>query len=513
MRPLLRAVHSHEAVVSRPHSSLQAGASLLARLRQWVPVWRGCSEPPTLNPELVADAVTQARGLTSISGVSIRKFLRGLSVKAHGPDGFSVPLWRQLSLEHCEELGRLYRYLEVQGVCPHQWCFSIIIMLPKNQEIERPKGLMCTLHKVLTRLRWGLVEDWIRKSRHLFWYDAAFPGCATLDVSLKRMIQFERARYQDRHRITIFLDLTTFYESIEHEQLISEAKRLGFPATVLLWVMHAYTGPRILSCPEGTAPAIHATRGLIAGCPAAPALSKVALAAPCQGVLAMRTVVGADLWIDDISVDCESSSARLAAKNALLSLLVSRALLQELKGAGHLPSLKKSYFVCGSYACEKELRRLLMPEDIRIHCIGKDLGVPTTCARRRSTAGQKERLQKGMRRSNNLHALKVGPGKARARLFTASVLASGVWGHQGQGLSPSVRGKLRLQAARINKHQKLGSVIAALDMQEFVGDPVERQCASTGGRSPRSWLGTPRGSAEHGKFSGPDLVTRDAGPG
>ena len=125
-------------------------------------------------------------------------------------------------------------------------------MLPKNQEIERPIGLMCTLHKVLTRLRWGLVEDWIRKSRHLFWYDAAFPGCATLDVSLKRMMQFERARYQDRRRITIFLDLTTFYESIEHEQLISEAKRLGFPATVLLWVMHA---------PEGTAPAVHATKG------------------------------------------------------------------------------------------------------------------------------------------------------------------------------------------------------------------------------------------------------------
>ena len=91
----------------------------------------------------------------------------------------------------------------------------------------------------------------------------------------------------------------------------------------------------------------------------------------------MRTVVGADLWIDDISVDCESSSARLAAKNALL---VSRALLQELKGAGHLPSLKKSYFVCvcvcGSYACEKELRRMLTPEENRIHRIGKDLGVP-----------------------------------------------------------------------------------------------------------------------------------------
>ena len=215
---------------------------------------------------------------------------------------------------------------------------------PCFQKTKRPIGLMCTLH---TRLRWDLVADWIRNTRHLFWYDAAFPGCATLDVSLERMMHFERARYQDRHRITIFLDLTTFYESIEHEQLIREAKRLGFPATVLLWV----TGPRLLSCPEGTGPAVHATRGLIAGCPAAPTLSKVALAAPCQRVLAMRTVVGADLWTDDISVDCECSSARLAAKN---KPLVSRALLQEIREAGHLPSLKKSYFIAGSYACEEE---------------------------------------------------------------------------------------------------------------------------------------------------------------
>ena len=121
----------------------------------------------------------------------------------------------------------------------------------------------------------------------------------------------------------------------------------------------------------------------------------------------------------------------------------------------------------------RKSRRLLTPDDIRIHRIGKDLGVQTTGARRRSTAGQKERLQKGMKRNTKLHSLKIGPGKVRGRLFTASVLSSGVWGHQGRGLSPSVRGKLRLQAARINGHQKLGSVIAALDMQEYVCDPVE----------------------------------------
>ena len=285
------------------------------------------------------------------------------------------------------------------------------------------------------------------------------PALATLDVSLKRMMQYERPRYQGRHRITIFLDLGTFYESIEHESLIRDAKA-G-------WLLHAYTGPWLLTCPEGVGPAIHATRGLVAGCPAAPILSKVALAQPCQKFLSMKAVVGTDLWVDDVS-----ALAQFAAKNALL---VSRELLKELKGAGHHPSLKKSCFIAGSPACEKELRRLRNDEDIQIHQVGKGLGVPTTGARRRSTAGQRARLQKLAQNISKTRfvtrSLKIGSGKARGRIFTASILSSGVC--QGHGLSPSTRKKLRYQAAQINRHQKLGSVIAAIDMKKFMGDPVE----------------------------------------
>ena len=95
-------------------------------------------------------------------------------------------------------------------------------------------------------------------------------------------------------------------------------------------------------------------------------------------------------------------------------------------------------------------------------------------ARRRSTAGQKERLQKGVRRSNKpnkLHALKVGPGKASSLYCFGPRLRR--LGSPGTGVKPVRPRQAAAQAARINKHQKLGWVIAALDMQEFVGDPVE----------------------------------------
>ena len=124
-------------------------------------------------------------------------------------------------------------------VVPAPMVFYVVTVLPKNQDIAAHR-IMCTLHKALTRLRWDLVADWVQSAREQLWYDAAYPGC-TLDV------------YQNRHRLTIFLDLTTCYESIEHEQLIRDAKRMGFPASVLLWVLHAYTGPDCSRVPKALA--------------------------------------------------------------------------------------------------------------------------------------------------------------------------------------------------------------------------------------------------------------------
>ena len=98
--------------------------------------------------------------------------------------------------------------------------------------------------------------------------------------------------------------------------------------------------------------------------------------------------------------------------------------------------------------------------------------MPTTGARRRrrSMAGQKACLQKGTRRNTKMRSLKIGSGKVRGRIFTLVRCL----GSPGTRVKPVRPQEAQTQAARINRHQKLGSVVTAVDMKEFVGDPLKK---------------------------------------
>ena len=70
-------------------------------------------------------------------------------------------------------------------------------------------------------------------------------------------------------------------------------------------------------------PPAYASRGVLAGCPVAVALSKVALWPACHKVLNQKAVDIADTWVDDLSVDfCGKNPHQVAAKG----LRVARAL-------------------------------------------------------------------------------------------------------------------------------------------------------------------------------------------
>ena len=228
----------------------------------------------------------------------------------------------------------------------------------------------------------------------------------------------------------------------------------------------------MLTCEEVVSPALFARRGLLAGCPLAPMLSKIALYSPLSAVLnGRRCIAGADVWIDDISVDLEDQSAEKAAGNARL---LYKQLSQALGGGGHSISTKKTFFVASSSRASKALSSILEDGDPEVRSIGKDLGVGTSGAKRRSTGAATKRLDKAKRRLKKLQALRVPNQGVRARLFNASVMTSGLWGHQGQGVSPKVRKDIRAQAAQIGGKQPQGSIDIALDIADKgVKDPEE----------------------------------------
>ena len=78
-------------------------------------------------------------------------------------------------------------------------------------------------------------------------WDAAKPGDSCLSVSVHRDFQAELARANSQHMVTLFLDLTTFYETITHWRLEQTARELEYPATLLNIALQVCRGARVLT--------------------------------------------------------------------------------------------------------------------------------------------------------------------------------------------------------------------------------------------------------------------------
>ena len=334
---------------------------------------------------------------------------------------------------------------------PEQWSVSLVILLPKSLEIERPTALMHVLLKTWMKLRWSLLEQWQESFAPRGWWDSCGPGHSCLDVAVRRLIQYT----VPEHRVTLYLDLSCFYETIIHSRLVTHAQVVGFPPLLLWGALCAYRGPRLLSADGLVAPPAYASRGVLAGCPIAVALSKVALWPACKTALNQPAVATADTWVDDLSVDfCGSNPQQVAAKG----LRVANTLFEALAEEGLEVSLKKTTWIASSPAVEAALKKQSKGEATQVSSVAKDLGVANAAGRARRTQVQAKRLRKGSTRGTRLQALHVHSVAHRVRVSKMGSLSAAIWGHQGLGLSPKQLRGLRSQAAQAGRRQKLGSV-------------------------------------------------------
>ena len=265
------------------------------------------------------------------------------------------------------------------------------------------------------------------------------------------------------HRITLYLDLSCFYETIIHARLAAHAQEVGFPPLLLWGALCAYRGPRLLSADGLVGPPAYASRGVLAGCPIAVALSKVALWPACNAVLNQPAVATADTWVDDLSVDfCGPNPHQVAAKGPR----VAKALFAALEAEGLEVSLKKTTWIASSPAVEAALKKQSKGEATQVSSVAKDLGVANAAGRARRTQAQAKRLRKGSARGNRLQSLRVRSVAHRVRVSKMGSLSAAIWGHQGLGLSPKQLRGLRTQAAQAGKRQKLGSVDVVFSLGE-----------------------------------------------
>ena len=346
LKPLFRCIRKYEASVERPFPSFSAASKLLLRLQQWSQLWKSSgSKPDPCFEDLRHRAIEQARALPAITGERVAQYMSRAPLKAPGPDGWTPHLMRALTAAQCQRLALIMREAELSGNFPEQWHVSLVVLLPKSPEIERPIALMHVLLKSWMKLRWSLLEQWQQGFASRGWWDSCGPGHSCLDVAVRRLIQYEASHTVQEHRITLYLDLSCFYETIIHSRLVEHAQGVDFPPLLLWGAIGAYRGPRLLTADGLVAPPAYASRGVLAGCPIAVALSKVALWPACHAVLNQPAVSTADTWVDDLSVDfCGPNPQQVAAKG----LRVARSLFGALAEEGLEVSLKKTTWIaCG----------------------------------------------------------------------------------------------------------------------------------------------------------------------
>ena len=416
-------------------------------------------------------AKEEAKKLMALSGQDYFQRFRKLPNKAPGPDGWTVQVLRALPLHACEWIAEVCRRVEVTGEAPAQWTVSLVVLMAKKPQIERPIALLHVVYKAWIKSRYYLVEQWLESFAAKAPWDAARKGSACLDVSIGRALQFEIARTRGKKRAALFVDLSTFYETISHHRLEQSALRLNFPMTLLNVAFQVYRGCRLLSAENRISPGAFTDQGILAGCPIAPALSKLALYDCCRRAHASQCTDTISVWLDDISGDAES---KLPQETAARIYRFYTLLKEELGNAQLLMSRDKSAFVCSDGATSKALKALLKPEDPKIVSVVKDLGVDSSGGVRRRVQQQTQRIQKAGKRSNRLRRLKVQRKAVITRICNVSILITGTWGHQAQGLAPSKMRVLR-GIASAPVRIAFGSSEVVFDMQDSgVKDPFSK---------------------------------------
>ena len=459
LKPLFRCIRKYEASVERPFPSFSAASKLLLRLQQWSQLWKSSgSKPAPCFEDLKHRAIEQAKALPAITGERVAQYMRRAPLKAPGPDGWTPHLMRALTATQCQRLALIMREAELSGNFPEQWHVSLVVLLPKSPEIERPIALMHVLLKSWMKLRWSLLEQWQQGFASRGWWDSCGPGHSCLDVAVRRLIQYEASHAVQEHRITLYLDLSCFYETIMHSRLVSHAQGVDFPPLLLWGAICAYRGPRLLTADGLVAPPAYASRGVLAGCPIA-----VALWPACHAVLNQPAVSTADIWVDDLSVDfCGPNPQQVAAKG----LRVARSLFGALAEEGLEVSLKKTTWIASSPAVEAALKKQSKGEATQVSSVAKDLGVANAAGRARRTQVQSKRLRKGFTRGARLQTLRVKNVAHRVRVSKMGSLSAAIWGHQGLGISPKQLRGIRSQAALAGRRQQLGSIDVVFSLGE-----------------------------------------------
>ncbi len=361
-------------------------------------------------------------------------------------DGFHPRHISCLSEEALQSLSLILAAVEASAMWPTQVSLIVAALLPKPAGGFRPIGLAPAVYRVWSKARRLEADAWEKKYPRAFF--SACKGAGPVDAVWRLSAMQEAGTAEGEVAATISEDLQSFFETLDRQRLVDEARALGFPMPILRAALAAYSAPRMVSMGGRIAREVFPTAGVVAGCSLAMALTKVYCLRAFDDFTA-RAPAGTRLgtFVDDLTLSAIGTPVAvredLAEAHGLLAEIVRDQLHCEFApgktaitatNRGLAAAVARGAGVTGAVTTSATLLG-----------IDNTAAAPRAALRGRSKKGA--RLKAALARRKRLGQVSSAIGSRARKIFVAGVQPAAAFGGEIWGLDEGETAKLRRLAA------------------------------------------------------------------
>ena len=241
----------------------------------------------------------------------ILKIIRSFKAKnSSGDDGISMNLLKQISESICVPIASLVNLSLERGIVPNAMKLAKVIPIYKGKCKEsftnyRPISLLSNISKILEKVVHKRLLSFLTRCGILYNSQCGFrPNCSTIDAITEFTANVIPALDNNDKCLSVFLDLSKAFDTINHEILLMKLKRYGIRGVALKW-FRSYLNQRMQYV---SFKGVHSKTGMVEyGVPQGSVLGPLLFILYSNDIPLSLTHSKAILFADDTTVFCTGS--------------------------------------------------------------------------------------------------------------------------------------------------------------------------------------------------------------
>lgn len=181
---------------------------------------------------------------TMVTAEEVRKVVYEISTNVKGVDGISSEMLKMSLPYCCDALTHIVNFSLMHSVVPERWKHALITPIPKKDKIStlnelRPISILPAMSKVIEKIVYARLKTHIDHYNILPINQSGFrPNHSTSTALLDVVDDMLRAVDKCKVTISIMLDYSKAFDSIDHSLLVAKLKYYGLSNNALDWFKH-----------------------------------------------------------------------------------------------------------------------------------------------------------------------------------------------------------------------------------------------------------------------------------